>query len=452
MSTPTSPRTDRSTPRATSSWRFSPPVAIVLAFAGTTAAGTGLLLLPWSTTEPIGLIEALFTATSAVTVTGLTVVDTGTRFTTLGHVTLLALMQVGGIGIITASMLVAMVIGRRIMFSERLRLMQAFGLETTGGLIRLVRRVALFVITIQAIGAALLTAIWWDDLGGSALPYAAFHSIAAFNNAGFTLWPDSLNRFAGDPLTNVIVILLIVAGGLGFIVLDELARRRRLGLHSKLVLATSAVLVVVPALLIGVLEWDNPKTLGKMETGDRVVAAVFESASSRTAGFTTFDVGATTSATTVVVMALMYIGASPMSTGGGIKTTTAATLLLSAISHVRGRGEAQVFGRRISNGLVIRGGAIALFYAALLVGGTAVLAALEPAVPLPDLAFEANSALGTVGYTRGITATLGDPARILITLLMFLGRVGPLTASIALAGTRRPETGTRFPEEGILIG
>ena len=432
--------------------RLPAPAMIVLAFAATAAAGTGLLLLPWATREPIGVVEALFMATSAVTVTGLTVVDTGSRFTTLGHVTLLALMQAGGIGIITSSILVAMLIGRRIMFSERLRLMQAFGLETTGGLIGLVRRVAIFVLSIEAVGAALLAAIWWDDLAERAIPYAIFHAIAAFNNAGFSLWPDSLNRFAGDPLTNAVVFVLFVAGGVGFIVLDELARRRRLSLHSKIVLSASAVLIAVPAVLIGALEWNNPRTLGGMEPRDRVIAAIFESGSSRTAGFTTFDVGATSHAVTVVIMALMYIGASPVSTGGGIKTTTATALVLSALSQVRGRGEAQVFGRRIANSLVIRGGAIALFYAALLATATTVLAALEPAIPLPDLAFEATSALGTVGYTRGITSSLGDPARVLVTLLMFLGRVGPLTASSALAGARQRDAGSRYPEEGILVG
>jgi trk system potassium uptake protein TrkH len=426
---------------------MSPGLALVVGFAILITLGTVVLMLPISSADGswTSFVDAAFTATSAACVTGLVVVDTATQWSPFGQVAILLLVQVGGFGFMTGSTLLLLVAaGRRSRLTDRLLAQAVVAAPTLGSVPKLVRRVAIFTLIAEGLGALLLAVGFFAN--GFALPTAAwwavFHSVSAFNNAGFDLTGNfqSLEPFAGNTVVLMTVVALIVLGGLGVGIVDDLARRRRwvmLTIETKMVLVTTGVLLLGGAVLVGALEWDNPATLGALAVADRPVNALFHSASLRSAGFASVPVGGLTEATLFLSMALMFIGGASGSTAGGIKVTMFGVLLVAIISTARGRPSAEAFGRRIPHSVVYRALSVALLSIALVVG-IAFLLQVASGRGLVDVLFETVSAFGTAGLTTGITPELNGDARALLAITMFIGRLGPLTLALALAARARP--------------
>jgi trk system potassium uptake protein TrkH len=426
-----------------------PALVLALGFALMIAIGTVLLVLPVSNAagEWTPLLDALFTATSAVCVTGLVVVNTGTYWSDFGHAVIVLLIQAGGFGFMASStLLLLLVVRRRTRLRDRVLVQETMGRGELGDVTGLVKRIALFTVLLEGIGALLLAASFAS--GGQellqALWYGIFHSVSAFNNAGFDLMgalgQDSLRGFADDFAVLGVIGVLIVFGGLGYaIVEDVLSQRRwaRYALETKVVVLTTLALIIVGSLTIALTEWDNPATLGALPLEQRALNAVFESVTLRTAGFSALDTGALLAPTLFVVMALMFIGGASGSTAGGIKVNTFSILLIAIVSTALGRPSAQAFGRRIQHVVVYRALAVALLSIAALftLGFTLELLSAQDFV---DVLFESVSALGTVGASRGITADLPDLAHLIVILAMFVGRLGPLTLVVALTARARP--------------
>lgn len=439
---------------------LTPTRIIVSTFVVLILFGTLLLSLPIAHgPQRVGVLEALFTSTSAVCVTGLAVVDTGSAYNGFGQAVILVLFQLGGLGLLTFGTFLALATGRRLGVGDRLRLQQQVSGVETGRVVELVRSIAIVVVIAEAVGAVLLYTRFAGTEGwSSGAWHAVFHSVSAFNNAGFSLNADSLSAYVDDPVVNLTVITLILLGGLGFIVIAELMRRvarrgprRRLSLHTRVVLTSTGVLVAAGTTLIMVSEWNNDETLGALSTPGRVLASLFQAVTPRTAGFNTIDYAGMTTAALLVTMLLMFIGGNPGSTAGGVKTVTFAVIVMSIWSTIRGRADIGAFRRRLDQSIVVRAGAVA--GSALLLGGAAatLLAALEPDLPLESILFETISALGTVGLSDGVTAELGTAARIVIIMLMFIGRIGLLTFALALVNRERPSSLRHLPED-VVVG
>ena len=442
----------------------SPAVALVVLFAVLIVIGTALLSLPFATAsgEPTRLMDALFTATSAACVTGLVVLDTGTHWSTFGHLVILALIQFGGFGIMAGStLLLAIVLGRRTTLRDRILVQESLGGLQLGSVTTLVKQIAIFTVACELFGAVILGISFW--IGGEAGPpgdplgvwWGIFHSISAFNNAGFDLTGGfrSLTPFRDDWVVLITHGTLLVLGGLGFaIVGDAIWRRRwsRMALETKIVLATTGALLIAGMVLIAFTEWSNPMTLGALPPEQRFLNAFFESATLRTAGFTALDTGALVESTLFVVMALMFIGGASGSTAGGIKVTTFSVLLIAIVSTVRGEPSAIAFGRRIQHAVVYRALAVALLALAFVFVIGLGLTLTTDATFVQTL-FEAISAFGTVGASTGITPQLTDPARLIVVFAMFVGRLGPLTLVLALAA-RAHRVPYRPAVESVRIG
>lgn len=427
--------------------QLAPALVLIYGFAAVIALGTLILMLPMASasgqwTDPI---TALFTATSAVCVTGLVVVDTGTYWSPFGHVVIVSLIQAGGFGFMTSStLLLLLVVRRRTRLRDRVLVQQSMGRGELGDVTDLVKRVAIFTLLAEAVGAVLLT-VSFAGVGGldgiGALWFGIFHAVSAFNNAGFDVLGDfrSLADFAEDPAVLAPIAILIILGSLGFAIVGDIAGKRswnRLALETKVVGATSLVILVGGAVVIGLLEWSNPATLGPLAVADRVANAIFESIT-RTAGFSAIPTGDLREPTQMVLMVLMFIGGASGSTAGGIKVNTFSVLLIAIVSTVRGHPSATAFGRRIPHLVVYRSIAVAL----LSVAGVFLLALgleLTTRAEFIDILFEAVSAFGTVGLSTGITPDLTDPGRLLVSGAMFIGRLGPLTLVLALAARAKP--------------
>ncbi len=422
-----------------------------------------LLWLPLAseTGAPLAPIDALFTSTSAVCVTGLIVVDTPRALSTFGEVTLMLLIQAGGLGYMTLSTVLFVMVGKRISLSERSALQESLNVDTREGLVRFATSVFRMTAMLEIAGASILTLRWWNEHGlGRAAYLGVFHAVSAFNNAGFALFSDNLVRYRGDVVINLVITGLIIAGGLGFVVLREVWLKRRfraLSLHTKLSLSLTAVLLAGGTVLLWVLEIGNRQTLGALGWGESLLAAWFAAVTPRTAGFNTIDVGAMTTAGLFVTMVLMFVGASPGGTGGGVKTTTFGVTVFALLATVRGRMEPVVFGRRIATEVVARAFFVSLtaFLALNAVAGALLI--VEGRDLLHTL-FETTSAFGTVGMSTGLPGTplslaggFSGGGKLLLILMMFLGRVGPLTVVVALAGRQRPSRVT-YPEGRVLIG
>ena len=429
----------------------TPAASLLILFTVLITVGSGLLMLPIATNDGSAtrFIDALFTATSAACVTGLTVLDTATHWSPFGQVVILLLIQVGGFGIMAGStLLLFLFIRRRTTLRDRVLVQESLGGLHLGSVTSLVKRIAIFTIVCEVIGAIVLSIAFTsgpeagppgDPLG---IWWGVFHSISAFNNAGFDLTGDfrSLTPFVDDWIVLLTIGTLLTAGGLGFaIVGDAIGRRRwgRMALETKLVLLTTGSLLIGGAALIGFTEWSNAATLGALPAEQRLLNAFFESATLRTAGFTALDTGAFAEATLFVVMALMFIGGASGSTAGGIKVNTFSVLLIAIASTVRGQPSAQAFGRRIQHAIVYRALAVALLSVAFVFAIGLGLTLTTDATFVQTL-FEAVSAFGTVGATTGITPDLSDPARLITSFAMFVGRLGPLTLVLALAARARP--------------
>jgi trk system potassium uptake protein TrkH len=443
---------------------LSPAKTLLLAFAVLISAGTALLLLPFATEtgRSTDLVTALFTATSAACVTGLVVVDTATHWSTFGEIVILVLIQAGGFGIMTGStLLLYLIAGRRTRLHDRIVVQESLGGLELGSVTRLVRRIALFTLAAEAVGAVVLSIAFmagpeagprWHPQG---MWWGVFHSISAFNNAGFDLTGGfrSMTPFRDDWWVLGTIGILLILGGLGWAIVGDLAigrRWRRFALETKLVLLVSASLLVIGTVLIGVIEWENPATLGALPPEQRLLNAAFESATLRTAGFTALETGAFFEASLFVVMALMFIGGASGSTAGGIKVTTFGLLGAVIWSSMRGRPSAEVFGRRIPHGVVYRALSVALLSIAFVFLVGLGLALTSDATFVQTL-FEAVSAFGTVGASTGITPELNDAARLIAIVGMFIGRLGPITLVLALSTRVRPVP-YRHAVETVRIG
>jgi trk system potassium uptake protein TrkH len=448
------------------SWRrLSPPQLFALSILGLILLGTLLLVMPAAsgTDQRISFVDALFTATSAVCVTGLIVRDTPVDFSTLGQVIILLLIQLGGLGYMTVSTLLAVALGRSITLQERLTLQESLNAQDLEGLVRFAGTVFKLTLAFELTGAAILAARWWSELGTRALWYGWFHSVSAFNNAGFSLWSDNLVRWRADLAVNAVITTLIICGGLGFLVLSELSPRRartiKVSLHTKLVLTATTALLVGGTIAFLTLEWSNPRIFGGgLPFSERLLVAWFHSVTARTAGFNTIDIGGMTEAGLFIMMALMFIGASPGGTGGGVKTTTFSITVAALWATVRGDQETTIFKRRLPSDVVAKAFFVSLIaFLGLNVVAGVVLVSQNRGL-LPTL-FETTSAFGTVGLSMGergsvlsLAGSFTPFGKLLIAGMMFMGRVGPLTLALALARRTIVKGKLRYPEGKVLIG
>lgn len=454
---------------ATWTWRGllkSPARISVLGFAILISMGTGLLMLPSATTaHSLGFVNALFTSTSATCVTGLVVVDTGNALSLFGQLVILVLIQVGGLGIMTLSTLFLLMATGRPSLTGRIVIQDCFTRNGDRSLTSILRDMVLFTLVIEGIGLTLMFIRFLPENGvGEAFYLSAFHAVSAFCNAGFCLFSDSLVAWREDWLLNLVTCFLIVNGGIGFLVLAELKRQfpfnrrtwSRLSLHSKLVLYTTAVLLVSSSLLFILMEWHN--TLAPLSVPGRCIAGFFQAVSTRTAGFNTLAIGDLANGTLFVLILLMFIGASPGSCGGGIKTTTLASLIVLGISRFRGLEHPQIFRRTISGESVGKAISVVMISMVVVVAGTMILLMTEISeIPSSvsrgkflELLFEVVSAFGTVGLSTGVTQGLSSVGKLILTFVMFVGRLGPLV--IAIAVSRRGASRYYYAEEGIMIG
>ncbi|MCW2614451.1 MAG: TrkH family potassium uptake protein, partial [Frankiales bacterium] len=437
----------------------SPAQVVVVAFAAAIAVGTLLLMLPVAQRGPggSGFVDALFVATSAVCVTGLTTVDTAQHWSGTGQVVVLALVQVGGFGIMTLATLLGLLVSRRLGLQTRLNTAaegKSLGLADVRKVLLGVARTSLLM---EAGGAVVLAgrfATSYDEPVGRALWLGVFHSVSAFNNAGFALFSDSLVRFATDPWVTLPISLLVVAGSLGFPVLFELRRAwrtpRRWSLHSKIVVTMTAVLVPLGAVLHLALEWSNPRTFGPLGVPGKLLAGFFHGVQPRSGGFNVVEVGALNEETLLGTDVLMFIGGGSGGTAGGIKVTTFAVLLFVIITEVRGDQSVTAFGRQIPREVQRQALSVALLAVAGVVGATSLLLVMTP-FSLDEVLFEVISAFATAGLSTGITPELGVPGQLVLVVLMFLGRLGPITFASALALRSRPRR-YELPQERPIIG
>ena len=443
--------------------KITPSQIIILGFLILIAAGTVLLMLPVSTREPGGasFLDALFTATSATCVTGLVVRDTAMYWSPFGQAVILLLIQIGGMGVVTMGMAIFMFSGRKISLKQRWVMQESIAAPQVGGIIRQTRFLLTGSLLIEITGAVLLAIRFCGQLGfGKGLWYAVFHSVSAFCNAGFDLMGtvrgspfSSLTGYTFDPLVNVTACLLIVVGGLGFLtwrdVREHGCRLRSYRLQSKLILSTTAILLVLGFLYFFFYEFRQSQWAA-MSEGQRLMAAVFQSVTPRTAGFNTVDLAAMSETSQLVTIFLMLVGGSPGSTAGGFKTTTLAVLLLSARAIFLHRDSAQCFGRRIHESALRNAAALFVIYLLLFLTGGCLIACIDQ-IPLMGALFESASAVATVGLSLGYTSTLSTVSRLILIFLMYFGRVGGLTMIYAVTANKTPSL-SQLPQEQVIVG
>ena len=441
----------------------SPAQVIILGFVGLIGAGTLLLMLPFASREPgsAPFLDALFTATSATCVTGLVVQDTATYWTVFGQGVILLLIQIGGMGVVTVAMAIAMVTGQKIGLKERLFMQESIADTQVGGIVARTRFILKVAFAIELAGAAVLAVRFIPRFGpGKGLWLALFHSVSAFCNAGFDLMGtvrgspfSSLTGYTFDPLVNVTACLLIVVGGLGFLtwrdVREHGCRLRSYRLQSKLILSTTAILLVLGFLYFFFYEFRQSQWAA-MSEGQRLMAAVFQSVTPRTAGFNTVDLAAMSETSQLVTIFLMLVGGSPGSTAGGFKTTTLAVLLLSARAIFLHRDSAQCFGRRIHESALRNAAALFVIYLLLFLTGGCLIACIDQ-IPLMGALFESASAVATVGLSLGYTSTLSTVSRLILIFLMYFGRVGGLTMIYAVTANKAPNL-SQLPQEQVIVG
>ncbi len=440
-------------------YSLDPSKVLVAGFAFIIVIGAFLLTLPIATQDGNGLrwLDALFTSTSATCVTGLVVVDTGTTFTLFGQIVILSLIQVGGLGFMTFATFFAVLLGKRISLKERLLLQEALNNMSFAGIVRLVKRIFIFTIVIELVGGVLLAIRFAFDMPlPRAIYYGIFHSISNFNNAGFDLMGEfkSLTDYVDDPIVTLVVCLLITLGGIGFIVMNELyeyKRTRRLSLHTKVVLYTSAWLLVIGTVFIFLLEFNNPKTLQPLSMTGKFLGSLYQSVTPRTAGSNTLNIPDLTQTTLFIIIVLMFIGASPGSTGGGIKTTTFATLLGAVRSQIKGKEDVVFFKRRIMYDTIYKALTVMVSGLLIVLTVTILLTITEAGKDFLMILFEVTSAFATVGLSMGLTPELSPLGKVLIILTMFAGRVGPLTIAFAIT-LRRHSDPFKNPKGKIMIG
>ncbi|MCH5265402.1 MAG: potassium transporter KtrB [Lachnospiraceae bacterium] len=441
---------------------------IALGFLGAIVAGTLLLMLPFSTVEgeTTTVVDALFTSTTSVCVTGLVVVPTYSHWTLFGQMVIALLAQVGGLGVITFTMLFFMALHRRIGLKDRLLIQAAYNLDTIQGLVILVKKIVRGTLLVEGIGALFYMTVFVPEYGIIGIWKSIFNSISAFCNAGMdVLGPNSLEPYAGNPVVNITTMLLIILGGIGFPVwwnLMDFLRNgrekygdypmalRHLQLHTKLVLFVTAVLIFTGALAVFFLEYNNPATLGNLPLLEKVQASVFQSVTTRTAGFATISQAGLSEPTMLICCMLMFIGGSPSGTAGGIKTTTVAILVVTVYSIIRSRRDTEMFGRRVSSDVVRRALSVFMVSFGVMLAAVIALTIVQPGA-FVDCLYETVSAIATVGLSRDFTSSLTLAGRIIIIITMYIGRIGPISLALFF-NSRRYVNLKSYPEEKVTVG
>jgi trk system potassium uptake protein TrkH len=443
---------------------FSPTRIFVLSFAGVIIAGAILLWFPFSATKGnLRFVDALFTSTSGVCVTGLVVVDVGKDLSTLGQVITIFLFQIGGLGIITFSTVFFVLMGRGISFKGRDIVQSTFLHTPRRDFIVIAKAVLVFTFIIESLGTLLLFIRFSNDFPiGTALYHAVYNAISAFNNCGYSLFSDNLMGYQGDPIVNLTIMGLIVLGGIGFIVQYEVLSKlrgiqKKLSVHSKIVIITTSVLILSGAILFYVFERNH--IIKDVPVQNKILASFFQSVTPRTAGFNTVDIGLLTNATILLMIVLMFIGASPGSTGGGVKTTSAALLVMMIWNRLKGNEEVNIFNRTVPREIMSRtisiifasAFSVAIITSVLLIFGEGKLPQTESRHFFVEYLFDTVSAFGTVGLSMGITPKLNDLQKYALILMMFVGRVGPLTLAFSLSRSTGGK-GLTYAEEGVMVG
>lgn len=432
---------------------------LALGFIFVILVGALILTLPISTTsgERTNFLDALFTATSAVCVTGLIVVDTGTYWNMFGQTVIMILIEIGGLGFMSFTTLIAIILGKKITLRERLILQDAMNTFNIQGLVKMVKYVLVFTVTVQFFGTLLFSTQFIPEYGlGRGLFYSIFHSISAFCNAGFDIFGNfsSLTYYNSNAVVILVASALIIIGGLGFTVLSELYSKkslRKVSIHSKMVILMTTVLVLGGTLLMFLFENNNVNTIANMSFFDKIMNSFFASVTPRTAGFNSISTNGMTTAGQFLTIILMFIGGSPGSTAGGIKTTTIGILIVTITCVIQGKEDAEVFKKRFSKGLVYKAFTLIFIGVSLVIVVTMLLSYTEKEVSFIALFYETVSAFGTAGLTLGLTSKLSSVGKVLIMIMMYLGRVGPLTVVLSIT-RKKINLGIKYPEGKILIG
>ena len=432
---------------------------LALGFILVILTGALLLTLPIATTsgESTNFLDALFTSTSAVCVTGLVVVDTGTYWNMFGQTVIMILIEIGGLGFMSFTTLIAIILGKKITLRERLILQDAMNTFNIQGLVKMVKYVLVFTVSVQFFGALLLSTQFVPQYGiGKGAFYSIFHSISAFCNAGFDILGNfsSLTSYNSNVVVIMVISALIIIGGLGFTVWSELYNGkslRKVSLHSKMVILMTTILVLGGTVLMFLFEHNNANTISNMSFVDKVMNSFFASVTPRTAGFNSIPTDGMTTAGQFLTIILMFIGGSPGSTAGGIKTTTIGILIVTVICVIRGREDSEVFKRRFSKDLVYRAFTLLFIGVGLVIAVTMLLSYTEKGASFMALFYETVSAFGTAGLSLGLTSELSSIGRVLIIMMMYLGRVGPLTVVLSIT-KKKVSSGVKYPEGKILIG
>ena len=439
---------------------------ILLSFLSTILVGSGLLALPISsaTGEAVPYIDALFTATTSTCVTGLVTLPTVSTWSVFGQIVILLLIQVGGLGIITIMSGLMLLLNRKMGIGDRLLIQDAFNLNTMSGLAQFVKKVLFGTLIIEGIGAVLYMLVFIPQFGARGIWISVFNAVSAFCNAGIDIVSEnSLCQYATNPLINLVTSALIILGGLGYIVWWDVLRVarsrspknrkifRHLTLHSKIAITVTAGLILVGAILIFVFEYANPKTIGEMSLFDKIQVSIFQSVTTRTAGFASIPQENLTNASATVSIILMLIGGSPVGTAGGMKTVTVAVLICSAFATIRNKNHATLFGRRIAEDSVKKAVAVAVTFLTICATSTLLLMTASNASAL-DAVYETVSATATVGLSRSLTATLNTFGKLIIIPTMYFGRVGPISLAVALGSKNESQNVLSEPTEDISIG
>ena len=447
-------------------FKLSTTQIILLSFLVTILIGSGLLALPISSAsgEAVPYLDALFTATTSTCVTGLVTIPTVSTWSVFGQIVILLLIQIGGLGIITIMSGLMLLLNRKMGIDDRLLIQDAFNLNTMSGLAKFIKNVLIGTLIIEGVGAVLYMIVFVPDFGARGIWISVFNSVSAFCNAGIDIIAEnSLCNYATNPLINIVTSALIILGGLGYIVWWDVIRVvksrspknrkifRHLSLHSKIAITATAVLILVGAILIFIFEYDNPLTIGKMSLFDKIQISLFQSVTTRTAGFATIPQENLTNASATVSIVLMLIGGSPVGTAGGMKTVTIAVLICSAFATIRNKNSVTLFGRRISEESIKKAVSVVVMFLTICAISTILLMATSNASPL-DAVFETVSASATVGLSRNLTATLNTFGKLIIIVTMYFGRVGPISLAIALGSKNESQNVITEPTEDISIG
>ena len=447
-------------------FKLSTTQIILLSFLVTILIGSGLLALPISSAsgEAVPYLDALFTATTSTCVTGLVTIPTVSTWSVFGQIVILLLIQIGGLGIITIMSGLMLLLNRKMGIDDRLLIQDAFNLNTMSGLAKFIKNVLIGTLIIEGVGAVLYMIVFVPDFGARGIWISVFNSVSAFCNAGIDIIAEnSLCNYATNPLINIVTSALIILGGLGYIVWWDVIRVvksrspknrkifRHLSLHSKIAITVTAGLILIGAILIFIFEYDNPLTIGKMSLFDKIQISLFQSVTTRTAGFATIPQENLTNASATVSIVLMLIGGSPVGTAGGMKTVTIAVLICSAFATIRNKNSVTLFGRRISEESIKKAVSVVVMFLTICAISTILLMATSNASPL-DAVFETVSATATVGLSRNLTATLNTFGKLIIIATMYFGRVGPISLAIALGSKNESQNVITEPTEDISIG